>query len=381
MKQILLSAFITAMAWHQGTAQIVLDAAEYFPVAGDTLRIATDNTPSAAIAITPAGGEQTWDFSMLQSDFVQERLVRPASEGEAAATYPTANILFDQAAGGEGYYLSNANAFSIVGYAGTDPLGLGFQVSAPFTPAYVERWAPLQFFDLHTHNAALTIALATEDIPGNLFDGLPIAPDSIRVRVNTARTDLVDAWGTLTIPGGTFDVLREKRTEFRNVRLEAKVGIFPWQDITDLALAGLPIDQLGADTLVTYSFWGEQVKEPIVVINADPTGTTVETVDYKHIEIVSAATVLNKREPAVNVYPNPAIVQAKFEFANFADGIYTIELYNLTGRPVLRKEVHVMDHQVEKIGVAHLPKGIYLYAIMNSKGQRLAVNRLVVMKP
>lgn len=360
--------------------QITLQSSDYFPAIGDTLRTVVDNAPSG-IAITAPGGDQSWNFTSLQNSFSQELVVSDPAGGTSAGSYPSANILLDQAAGGEGYYISNSTQFAILGYAGTDPLGQGFQVNAPFLPEYVERWAPLAFFDLRNHQSALTVAIAADDIPGNIFDGLPITPDSIRVRVATTRTDLVDAWGTLSIPGGDYDVLREKRTEYRDVRLDAKIGPFPWADITDLALDALPIDALGTDTIVTYSFWSGDAKEAIAVIRADPGGTQVESVTFKDNGVVSNTATIVAAQPSFSIYPNPAIVHTNFEFKNIPAGKYTMDVYNLAGRSVWRESYQMNGQQIENFNVTRLRKGMYLCVLSNSAGERIGVKRLLVSTP
>jgi hypothetical protein len=360
--------------------QITLESSDYFPAIGDTLRTVTDNAPSG-VSITAPGGDQSWNFTGLQNSFSLELAVSDPAGGNSSGNYPAANILLEQAAGGEGYYLSNSSRFAILGYAGTDPLGQGFEVNAPFLPEYVERWAPLNFFDLRNHESALTVSIAADDIPGNIFDGLPITPDSIRVRVATTRTDLVDAWGTLSIPGGEYDVLREKRTEYRDVRLDAKIGPFPWVDITDLALGSLPIDALGTDTIVTYSFWSGDAKEAIAVINADPGGTQVESVTYKDNGVVSSNSTIVVAEPSFSIFPNPAIVHTSFEFNNIPAGNYTMDVYNLVGRSVWRDNYQMNGHQIERFNVTRLRKGIYLCVLTNDKGERISVKRLLVSTP
>lgn len=361
-------------------AQITLQSSDYFPTVGDTLRTATDTNP-VGIEITAAGGNQNWNFASLQAGFSLERIVEDAATGGASASFPTANLLFEQVDGGEGYYLSNETSFSVVGFAGMDPLGQGFEVTAPFVPPYVERWAPLNFIDVHTNESALTVSLAADDIPGNIFDGLPITPDSIRVRVATERTDVVDAWGSVVIPGGTYDVLREKRTEFRDVRLDAKLGVLPWTDITDIALEFLPIDELGTDTLVTYSFWSNEAKEPIAVINADPSGTQVESVTYKSDDVVSSVQTVTERQPGVYIYPNPAIIQARFEFTNLPADQYELEIFDVAGRSVQSRSMYINDYHLETVNVMGFRKGVYLCVLRNQAGKKYAVRRLLVTTP
>lgn len=378
MKHILL-AILTIVATSL-SAQISLEGSDYFPEVGDTLRTATDAAP-VGIEITPPGGDQNWNFSSLQAGFSLERIVRDVSEGDSAEDYPNANILFEQVDGGEGYYRSDENSFSIVGFAGTDPLGQGIEVNAPFDPPYVERWGTLNFFDQNLNESALTVAVAVDDIPGNLFEDLPITPDSIRVRVTTDRTDLVDGWGTLVIPDGTYEVLREKRTEFREIRLDAKVGFLPWTDITDLALEALPIDDLGRDTMVTYSFWSNTAKEAIAVINADPTGTVVESVTYKSDEMISSVQTPEEAKPRVYIYPNPAIVHTRFEFTNLPADRYSLEIYDVAGRSVFNKSLYINEYHLETFNVTRFRKGVYLVVLRDGKGQKVTVRRLLVTTP
>jgi hypothetical protein len=381
MKQFLLFTFSLLLSLPFGlNGQVTLASTDYFPVIGDTLRTATDTNP-LGVSITAPGGDQVWNFTSLQSGFSLERVIRDPAEGTAGSSYPSANILLEQAQGGEGYYFSSSTSFALMGYAGNDPLGQGFQVNAPFTPEYVERWAPLAFFDLHNHESALTIAIAADDIPGNIFDNLPITPDSIRVRVATTRTDLVDAWGTLNIPGGEYEVLRERRTENRDVRLDAKIGPLPWFDITDIALEALPIDALGSDTLVTYSFWSADAKEAIAVIEADPTGMIVERVTYKDNGVVSSTRPLIADKPQLAIYPNPAIVQTRLEFSNFPTGNYSMAIYNLAGSLMLQDEYAISGHQLETLDVTRLKKGMYLCVLRDQQGKRVSVRRLVVTTP
>ncbi len=73
------------------TAQITITNAS-FPAVGDTLNEAVDNSP--AINNGAAGGNQVWDFSGLKANLIRKNAVRPASEGNSAASFPTANLLF-----------------------------------------------------------------------------------------------------------------------------------------------------------------------------------------------------------------------------------------------------------------------------------------------
>jgi len=74
-------------------AQITVTNAT-FPVAGDTLKMAIDNSPSVINSIyTPPGGNQTWDLSGLHVDGTQNFIYRTASEGSVSAQVSGAELV------------------------------------------------------------------------------------------------------------------------------------------------------------------------------------------------------------------------------------------------------------------------------------------------
>jgi hypothetical protein len=363
-----------------GQAQIVLNAGDYFPAPGDTLFSVFDQAPEG-VAITPPGGAQTWDFSGLQNDFTRLREVKAASEGALFAQFPGTEVLFPQGVNAEGYYNVADDRYELVGYAGQDPLGQGLEVVARFSPPYVERWAPLQFFDIRSTSSSLLFTVATDDIPGGIFDNLPVSPDSIRVRVAIQRTDVVDGWGNVTIPGNhTYEALREKRTEYRNVRLDAKVNPLPWFDITDLALQNLPIEGLGQDTIVRYHFWAKDVKEAVAVITAETDGQTIVDVEYKGDPLLSSAPDPAPPAPGrLALAPNPASGQTWASLTGLAPDFYTLQLIALDGR-VMRQYLYAatQNTQAERLSLEGLTPGLYLCRLLDAAGKAISVEKLVV---
>ena len=262
-------------------AQISITDA-YFPEVGDTLKTAFDGMPSG-IVINPAGGSinQTWNFNSVQG-MSREMIYRDAAEGEASAEFPSAQLFVPLEPVGETYYRKTATTFEVIGYQGLDPANLGISLLVHLNPTLIERRAPLNFLDFGNSNAAILLPFATEDIPGGILDSLPITPDSIRLRVAIDRSSIVDGWGKLSIPGGTYDVLREKLIEERETLMDVKVGVGPfsqWVDVTDL-ISGF--DFLGKDTITTYTFYNDAEKEAIAIVTVDNLDNDiVDAVEYK----------------------------------------------------------------------------------------------------
>jgi hypothetical protein len=366
--------------------QITLDE-NYIPQIGDTLFTAVDNMPSN-IDIQPDFGEHSWNFASLQSPFSSQRVVRPLEEGSAADLYPSASYVLETADGlGEGYFRVGDGQMRMIGFAGNDPIGLDFNLSAIFDPPYVERTYPLDFADLTQVESAILYSFSPDDLPINIFDGLPITPDSLRIRVAIDQTNLVDGWGTLTIPGGIFDVLREKRTEVRETRLDAKIAFLGWQDITDIAAGAVGSDlleeALGKDTIVEYHFYSNDAKEAVAIVSMDNEGENVNSVEYKSIEdVVNNVQQISKLKPTVYAHPNPVIVNVRFEFSNLPKDSYNLTIYNIIGEQLWNKkyDINYRNH-IDKVDVSFLKKGTYLYSLSNSEGRTIVTKRLIVVRP
>ncbi|MCB0598024.1 MAG: hypothetical protein KDD28_28360, partial [Phaeodactylibacter sp.] len=279
MKYTLLYLFFAVFFSTAAQAQATITN-ESFPVAGDTLFTAVDNLP-AGNYITGSGGGQSWDFTTLQSPFPRRTLLLPAMQGPGSYAFPSATYYASINPSLVAYYRVSSSKVELLGFYGQDPLGLGVESPSRFDPPVVQQRAPLNYLDMNESQANLSLAFSANDLPAGVLNNLPITPDSLRIRLNIQRSDVVDAWGSLTIPGGIYDVLREKRTEVRETRLDAKIGFFGWQDITDIAIQALNIPELGPQTTVNYYYLSNEAIEPIALVVANESETQVQRVEYK----------------------------------------------------------------------------------------------------
>lgn len=378
MKQVL-QTFILLFFSIFATAQITITGAS-FPEIGDTLRSATDNLPQG-ITISAAGPDQEWNFENLQAPFVVEQILIPTKQGVYQDQFPDANILVNGGNNGaELYYAAFEDTYQFLGYVGADPAGLDIEIIARNEPAIIERRAPLNYQDDDNVTFGNTIPIGGDKLPEVLLENLPITPDSLRIRVNSNRTDVVDAWGTLTIPGGTFEVLREKRIEIRETFLDVKVSILPWTDVTDIIGETLP-GVFGVDTLVSYHFFSEDSKEAIAIVNVDETNTATN-VTFKSIEnTITNVVNVNNTKADIIAYPNPAIDSARFTFTNLEKGVYTLKFYNILGMTIWKKDYPVHGNKTVVIDLNDLRKGTYLYSVVDNTGKTLSTKRLIIIRP
>ncbi len=359
-------------------AQITVTNAT-FPAVGDTLKTAVDMAPSG-ILITAPGGPFAWDFSSLTPDLNQETVFQAASSGSVFASFPDADLVSIGQGGAETYYSISATTFNNLGFSGTDPTGgLPIQTEFKFNPPVPELRAPLNFIDNHIAESSLDVAFSLDAIPANILDSLGIPTtivDSIRIKAIASRFELVDAYGTLAIPGGSYDVLREKRTEYRDTRLEIHLTFpFPfWQDIT--SQLG-PAAGFGQDTILSYRFISNTEKEIIAVVTTDVSSTTPEQVTYKDNGIPNAADEKFAASPKVAVSPNPTSGVLYFDFENGETGSYDLSIFNSTGSLVLEKKLSLNGSQSEHVPFGQFGPGTYFYQIKKAGSGLGATGRFI----
>lgn len=341
---------LAILAVFSAKAQITLTNS-YFPQAGDTLRsFFAENLPDSIPYGLP-GGPQVWDFTFLEAGFLQETVFQPASLGSAFDDFPDSELFTELSGTGQLYYNVEPNKVEYLGYLGPDPAGIGLDLLVPLSEPLRERTAPLGFLSELEEESSVFIPFSFDDIPGNVLDSLfPIQPDSLRITINITREELVDAYGTMQIPYASHEVLRLRRDETRETRLEAK--IFIWLDVTDLIPAN-PF--LGEITTRTYFFYANDVKEPVAQVNLD-VGGNVTSVQYRQEEIIDA--VSESEEGSLRVYPNPTSGDLNLE----SDYPLSFTLYDLPGRPV-------WTGNGSQTHIGHLAPGIYWLVVRNEKGE------------
>lgn len=323
--------------------------------------------------MTPPGGPYTWDLTTLTADTRYETVFQPAANGSAAASFPDAELVIIADVGAETYYDVSATAVSGMGFSGGDVAGgLPFASTFVFNPPLAELHAPMTFPNIYNGLTTFGFTISTDQIPSEILDSLGVPSgllDSIRLKVNISRADFVDAYGTMMIPGGTYEVLREKRTDITETRLEIHTFL-GWQDVTDL----LPIDGFGQDTAISYLFLSNTEKLPIAVFNMDTTGLVIGSVDFKDNGAPSALDPGPGHLADIRVSPNPVSHSATFDLSSLPTGTYTLQVFDTGGKCV---STHSLAHDQNSVNLYSLHEGVYVYRISGSQHQILATGRIV----
>lgn len=354
MRSLLLALAVLVLT-SPALAQITVTNSSFFK-AGDSLKTIVDDNP-AGISVGAIGGNQVWDFSSLEVDGQQRAAVKVASAGNAASNFPTATIVV-QSGPQEAYYQVTGTAMLLQGAAGEGLGPVPINLVPKFNPPLVERRAPMNYGDFNITESSFLVSFSTALLPDSLLAVFPIKPDSIRINQTTSRADLGDAWGSLTIPGGTYEVLRERRRSQVETTVEVKV-FGAW---LDLAAFGFPLPGLGKDTIEEYYFFAKDIKEPIAVVEVEPTDINqVLSVQFKDNGVLSIHQPLPFSAPLMTG-PNPASDVIRFDLQPL-DRPATLEIYTVWGQLVGRRDglQGVCTTAVDQLG-----QGVYFYRILSA---------------
>ena len=194
--------------------------------------------------------------------------------------------------------------------------------------------------------------------------------------MSISGTDVVDAYGTVSIPGGTYDVLREKRTRYQETRIDARIPPLGWLDITDNSIqAGF--NGLGVDTTVSYYFHNDVAKEPIAIVTLNNQQNAATKVVFKNTAVVNGLDMVNATKPSVSISPNPVGNEASFDFKHLAPGIYRLVIFDELGRAAMEKTLQVSGEHTERMDLSQLSAGVYFFSLFDENNQSVCSEKLV----
>lgn len=365
MPKILFSVVLFTLSWCS-YSQITVTSAT-FPVAGDTLRYAVDNRPviDAQSVYTPPGFDQTWDLRLLQGHALFNQVYQPAISGKNAAKFPGAELV---AINGltETYFNVTPSRFETMGYGGTDPFGFNLQAAFELRPALPERVAPVNFFDITAFSSSILQGFAAHELPTMVHSAIPPGTgfDSLRVRVAFSRVNAIDAYGTIKLPFADYPVLRQKSTQYLETRIDLKVFVLGWLDVTDIFVRNSPAwgPLLGVDTTVWHSFINDQTKEIIAQLHFNAEQNQILQVVYK-APANATVPVYTVQPPTtgLKIFPNPAHETIQLDFVPLVTGQLEIVMHDVLGRLVNNTPLEVIRNQRMSwsLPCRDLPAGLY----------------------
>jgi hypothetical protein len=223
-------------------AQITITSADV-AIPGHIIYRATD-TIHNSVFVGPAGASQTWNFGgLLQPQL--DTLSFLAYGWMPNAHFSAASIANADSAGLVGKlgwqtaysYMINSNTglYTLGNYAMVAPPG-GTPVPANQinTPSETLMQFPATINTTYTNNYT---SFANFYVGQTItVGGIPFQVDSARQKSIVRKTVLIDAWGNLTTPLGTFPVIRSKETVVRTDSADAFILTLPKTKLTLLLM-------------------------------------------------------------------------------------------------------------------------------------------------
>ncbi len=334
----------------QSQAQITVNSSDMAGV-GDLVLQAGDST--VAFGPAPGGmGSQTWDLSALAAhDTTAMEFIDPSGTPHAS-DFPNATMAIREVSpNGDTahiYLEKSTSVLQVLGIAGTE-IPVALQLDPPqrilsFPANYNNTDSSQSMFDV-------------------TMDGSSFGADSVRLKNVTTKYDTISAYGSVTTPSGTYDVLRNSVTEYSVDSTWAK-AFGAWGFIEE-----------SRDTSYYHDFWSDHAsaKFPVATMNMDSTNSQVTDIDW--LLGLSPASV-SKEDPvqrSVLLYPNPTRGKLRVEMEGVSNGI--VEVMDLQGRTV---QTETFQSERIILDTGDQPKGLYLLQVMNDKGKTVYRGRFEI---
>jgi len=336
---ILLFSFISALQ-----AQITVTSDDLYNQLDTVYQITIDTVPDASIV--PGGlGSSTWDFSALQNQQPFTWSIESPVGTPFESEYPNATFVINEEDEAWVYFEKTSDALNLLGLGLQDG---GIDLIITYDPIQTTNQFPITF-----NTAFSDISKQILKVPGAVF-GLPV--DSIRNEETINRGVIVDAFGPMTLPGGTVEALRiETRTVSFDSTFLLVDGVW---SLFDGSAEG--------DTTLQYNWVTNESgwDVPIVTIDGDldSTGTFVPNEVTWLIEPTLSSTK-NVAVKSFDLYPNPATDVLNIEFEEFVEG--AVEIIDFNGKNIIQQP---FENTSISINLERVPTGNFVLVFKNKDG-------------
>ena len=303
------------------------------------------NADNPTIDLTETGANYTWDYTNLQRAsrdtlkyetisqtplFYQFQFNNPTNlpyKATEAKYTPDVNLggILDMT----NNYLFSKNSSTEWTEVGIGTTITNVPVPSKYTDIKVKLKLPLKFNDSNTDDFSYLINLPTFGSMGQ--DG--------------TLTYIVDGWGILKTPAGSFEVLRVKTEVVKS-------------DTIFIQLLGFGMRIPSNETI--YEWYSKGEGFPILTVT-EQLGQITSTV-FNDDMTVGVEDAGNK--PKIKIYPNPVTEVLNLELNN---SNYSITIIDLSGRAILQPNTLSPN----QINVSSLPKGVYFIKLINSESNEI----------
>lgn len=335
-------------------SQITIYSSDIDPV-GITAYQGHDTTSSVSVE-TGGTGLMTWDISGITHSYSDSLVFYAPAETPYSTEFPAANIATRLDTTLYIYFEKTADRLSLVGshgYLKFDTLTLNTSIRFPQKQTVIRF--PANLNDSYTENSRAIVQLAGTEV------GVPY--DSVRLISNYTRDVVIDAYGQMTTPSGTYETLRSTETEVKTDSVYIKSGPV-WY----------PLLGFSPFTVVYSNWWTNQngIGFPVAQVEFYPGNGKWE------VNWLKEFTTLTREQVAavqIEISPNPTAHFLNVSLPGLFTG--TMEVHDLQGRLLLTQPIR---NPTERLDVQKLANGTYVLVLKNTKGKLAGARRFEVVR-
>ena len=338
----------------KSSAQIIITTTD-MPYAGLTVITATDSTSGYTPGNPNFSKAQTWNFGVLNHQKTAHVSFMAPSSTKYSSVFVGANLA-DSTIGSIGYdfFTNNSGEFAVEGSEQIVTYsGYYFQVEINLSPVFIQSNLPATIGDTVNGVSRGHDEFGTTGILAFLYD-------SVKLATSITYSDTVDAFGTMTTPTGTYQVLRQNHHEVDVDSITGRSTAGKWSSIK---------------TTITkyhqYNWYANGISYILLQMNMDTTSNTVKNVIWDS----TAPASINELSISgrVSAYPNPCTSQITFQAPG--NDVQFINVYDVAGRKLEQVE---MKNGMNTLNTSSYAGGMYLYTLTDRNGNILDRGKFMV---
>jgi hypothetical protein len=354
-------------------AQITVTDADLVNI-GDVIYQAYDANPAVSLNVGNSGMNQSWDFSGLQVSYTDTLLFISPVGTQNANLYNNVNLCMDDK-GSITYFNKSSAGLYIHGISDTVFNSPALYLPLQLTYGLTISDGPIVVIEDVITGVLLSTAIppATVDV---LTNGLGNRADTALIQVTNTTDFDVDGSGAITIPLGTYDVLRLKTIQntssVLNVYCSDTVsGMGAW--INNIPFSSIPIlSGFSNDEQEIKYQWitnDASVKFLLVEIIVDSLDNIADGVSFQTISLSSSMAELPLN--TFDIYPIPA--SDKLIIESKSSNLTALTLLDVMGKLVFSDRFT----GTTQIDLTLISKGIYY---LNLKTAEAELTKKIIVK-
>ena len=319
MKKTLLSVFVFCVV-SSLSAQIVINSTDFPPIGFSQNMTADTTIVTQPISKTDAGAFVTsWNFSasLFTGKNYTSFYMAPIDAPEGSMFTSVSNVALSPADSAGQSYFFNLSSSSLTGVGGV------FYFDTTVVPVIFQN--PVKVFDFPASMTSPTFmdtSIIDMKFPVNMAQGLI---DSMRVKQYSTSISLFNGEGSLTIPSGTFNTLRNLKmlNDIDSMWVHATTTVGPF-------IAGWNLNSSDTSTSSSYEWWTKQTGNAMSILKLeyDENDALTSKIWFRDNFVGMAENFNNVK---ISVYPNPASDILNIQLSQ-SDNVTMISIYDMTGR-------------------------------------------------